>query len=153
MHQQTRFLPAVYGEQDRIAGMGSLSAKILTSYIHMESITPAGRHAADQLLLRQRYLIFEGSVSELSSPSRRAPSVSDYSLDFDLMKAVESIVVEKRTLGARPRKDIFTRPILRSRAPKRGDHGTPWDNQSAVRQFPSGKYTILVILISIYTTA
>lgn len=59
------FLPGSFGSDDRIAGTGSLSAKVLTSYIHKETITPAGRHAADQLLLRLRYLSFRGSLAEL----------------------------------------------------------------------------------------
>lgn len=59
------FLPASFGIDDRIAGTGSLSANVLTSYIHQQNITPAGRHAADQLLLRLQYLCFRGSLSEL----------------------------------------------------------------------------------------
>lgn len=62
---QSPFLPGSFGSDDKIAGTGSLSAKVLTSYILMENITSAGRHAADQLLLRLRYLCFRGTMSDL----------------------------------------------------------------------------------------
>ncbi len=59
---QTRFLPSFFGEEGQT---GSLAAKVLTSYVHVDGITPPGRHAADQLLLRLKYLNFEGTVAEL----------------------------------------------------------------------------------------
>jgi hypothetical protein len=130
----SRFLPAVYGNDDKIKGTGSLAAKVLTSYIHMESITPAGRHAADQLLLRLRYMQFKGSVAELVTGPMTA---GDYSFDDELLKSAENIVVEKRSHGARPSDGIFDRPILRSRAPKNGSRA-PWENRT-VRVFPNGE--------------
>jgi len=130
-----RFLPAVYGNQDNIKGTGSLAAKVLTSYIHMESITPAGRHAADQLLLRLRYLDFKGSVSELAQQPLLMES--DFSFDEELRKHAETILVEKRSHGSRPHDDVFDRPILRSRGPKKGHSSrAPWEKRS-VRVFPS----------------
>jgi hypothetical protein len=133
----TTFLPAIFGNHDNIAGKGSLAAKVLTSYIHMESITPAGRHAADQLLLRLRYLKMSGSLSELASPGGiHATSPVEYGFDAELLEAADAIIVEKRTHGARPRDDIFDRPILRSRAPKKGNDGAPWDNRSSVSVYP-----------------
>lgn len=134
------FLPGSYGTEDRIAGTGSLAAKILTSYIHMGSITPAGRHAADQLLLRLRYLSFKGSVSELTSNTDNSRILqTDYTLDESLIQAAEAIIVENRKHGARPRDDIFDRPILRSKAPKRGTHQAPWENGAAITTYPNGK--------------
>ena len=130
----TRFLPAVYGNDDKIKGTGSLAAKVLTSYIHMETITPAGRHAADQLLLRLRYMQFKGSVAELAT---NPMTEGDYIFDEELLKSAENIIVEKRSHGARPKDGIFDRPILRSRAPKQGSRA-PWENRT-VRVFPSGE--------------
>ena len=132
---KTRFLPAVYGNDDKINGTGSLAAKILTSYIHVKDITPAGHHASEQLLLRLRYLQFKGSVGELASGMT---TEGDYFLDSDLLKKAECIVVEKRSHGARPNAGIFDRPILRSRAPKNGSR-SPWESR-AVRVFPSGEF-------------
>jgi hypothetical protein len=59
-----RFLPSFFGGEPKT---GNLAAKVLTSYVHMEDITPPGRHAADQLLLRLKYLCFQGTVAELVS--------------------------------------------------------------------------------------
>jgi hypothetical protein len=64
---RSRFLPAMFGNQDNIAGTGSRFAKILTMYLHSDGITSAGRHAADQLFLRMRYLVFSGAMAELVS--------------------------------------------------------------------------------------
>ena len=134
----TTFLPAIFGNHNNIAGKGCLAAKILTSYVHMESITPAGRHAADQLLLRLRYLNMSGSLNELASPGGiHAAAPVEYGFDAELLEAAEAIIVEKRIHGARPRDDIFDRPILRSRAPKKGDDGAPWDNRASVSVYPS----------------
>ena len=49
------------------------------------------------------------------------------------------MVVEKCAPGAKPMDDIFARPILRSRAPKKGSDGAPWNQQTSVSIFPSGK--------------
>lgn len=121
-----QFLPAIYGNQDKLNSTGSLAAKILTSYIHMESITPAGRHAADQLLLRLRYLLFQGSVSDLATES-----MGESVFAFDAIDLAESIHVEKRSHGSRPQDDIFGRPILRSL--------TKGGKSQSLRGFPSGE--------------
>lgn len=68
------------------------------------------------------------------------PSQADYAFDESLLKAVEAIIVQKRKNGARPRNDIFDRPILRSRAPKRGTYQAPWHSGAAVSTYPSGKH-------------
>ena len=131
----TNFLPAIYGNKGHVAGNGSLAAKVLTTYVHMENTTPAGRHAAEQLLLRLRYLKMSGSLRDLVHT--RVPSTDDYSFGEELTKATDSIIVEKRSHGARPRIDIFDRPVLRSRAPKKGNNSAPWDSRSSVSIYSS----------------
>ena len=142
---KTQFLPAFYGNDDKIKGTGSLAAKVLTSYIHMKSITPAGRHAADQLLLRLKYMHFTGSVAELASSAQLE---HDYAFDKDLLESAESIIVEKRSSGAKPDDGIFDRPILRSRAPKKGSRA-PWGDRS-VRVFPSGELVVMLMCTVFY---
>mmetsp|Transcript_27195 Transcript_27195/g.39825 ORF Transcript_27195/g.39825 Transcript_27195/m.39825 type:complete len:870 (-) Transcript_27195:277-2886(-) len=113
------FLPAIYDNgENRVAGTGSLACKILTSYIHSPDVTPAGRHAADQLLLRLHYLQFGGTLDD-SDNTNNIP-LECLQLDDSLVRMTDSMVVEKRTHGARPRPDIFDRAILRSRVPKKG---------------------------------
>jgi hypothetical protein len=131
----TNFLPAVFGNKGHVAGNGNLAAKVLTSYVHMQNITAAGRHAADQLLLRLRYLKMSGSLRDLVHT--RVPSTDDLSFGEELTQATDAIIVEKRSHGAKPRIDIFDRPVLRSRAPKKGNNSAPWDSRSSVSIYPS----------------
>jgi hypothetical protein len=102
----------------------------------MSDATPAGRHAAEQILLRCKHLVFKGRMSELAA-SGSNPSVSDMAFDDDLLSKVERIVVAKRSYGAKPRDDIFDRVILRSRAPRKGNKSAPWDNRASVSAFSS----------------
>lgn len=74
-----------------------------------------------------------------TSHDAEGPSQDDYSFGASLLEAAEKIIVEKRKHGARPREDIFDRPILRSRAPKQGTHQAPWENGAAVAAYPNGK--------------
>jgi len=53
--------------------------------------------------------------------------------------AIDNLTVERTTPGAKPNKAIFGRPILRSRAPKKVEDGAPWNQQTSVSIFPSGK--------------
>ena len=109
---KSRFLPAVFGSE-------KLFVKVLTSYIHKDDITPAGRHAADQLLLRSKYLRFKGIEKELILPPSSIRLIErDFCLSGAITDAAESIIVEKRGNGAKPRDDVFDRPILQSRTPK-----------------------------------
>jgi len=125
---KSKFLPALYGSSDK------LFAKILTSYIHKDDITAAGRHAADQLLLRSKYLAFKGIPKELLAMISESSFVEeDFYLSKKILLASESIIVEKRGVGAKPRDDIFDRPVLRSRAPKH--NRAPWDNNANVRTY------------------
>jgi hypothetical protein len=68
------------------------------------------------------------------------PSLADFVFDGSLLEAADAIIVEKRKNGARPRNDIYDRPILRSRAPRRGTYQVPWQNGVAVSTYPSGKH-------------
>ena len=58
------FLPTFFTTRN---DKGKLLSKVLTSYLHTPNITPAGQHAAEQLLLRLKYLYFAGSTSNLVS--------------------------------------------------------------------------------------
>jgi hypothetical protein len=43
----------------------NLVSKIFTAYLHMPTVTPAGRHAAEQILLRVRHLVFKGRTRDM----------------------------------------------------------------------------------------
>ena len=62
--EQDAFLTALYASPDE---RNCLSAKVFTAYLRLSTITSAGRHAAEQVLLRLPYLIFKGRMSELVS--------------------------------------------------------------------------------------
>ena len=67
-----------------------------------------------------------------------SPGVSDITFEDDILARSETVFVEQLTAGAKPRPDIFDRPILRSRAPRRGNkQRAPWDNRASVSVFPS----------------
>ncbi|GAX20363.1 hypothetical protein FisN_9Hh075 [Fistulifera solaris] len=111
---RTPFLPKDYGNDSDLKK--SLAAKVFHSYRMRADITLAGKHAAEQLLLRLRYMIFQGSVSDLNITTCLSTQASDYAFDPQLLLASQLIIVPKLTSGACPRKDIFDRPILRRRA-------------------------------------
>lgn len=56
--------------------------------------------------------------------------------------AIDNLVIRRTSPGAKPMLDIFGRPILRSRAPKKGADGAPWNQQTSVSIFPSGELKI-----------
>jgi hypothetical protein len=74
-----------------------------------------------------------------ASPTGDIPTEDDFKFDDNLLSKAEYIIVEKRIHGTKPRSDIFNRPILRGRAPRKGSRRAPWD-RSSVSVFPSGKY-------------
>jgi len=128
------FLPSWLSDEDENE---VLCAKVLTSYLHMaNSITPAGRHAAEQLMLRLKFLMFEGEVEGLV-PEGSCLNVSDLTFEDDTMSKIISIQLGKRVHGAKPNDNIFDRPILRRRKPKTGNMLGPWDNVSSVSVFSS----------------
>lgn len=114
-----------------------MSAKLLTSYLSMANITPAGKHAAEQLLLRLKHLTFEGDVMEILPREGECLTVSDLLFGDDVVAKLSLIQLGERIHGAKPREDIFDRPILRRRKPKDGNNEAPWDNQAYVSVFPS----------------
>jgi hypothetical protein len=107
----------------------------------MSNVTPAGRHAAEQILLRCKYLDFKGRMTALAEPGSN-PSVSDMALDEDLLSEAGRIVVANCSHGAKPRDDIFDRTILRSRAPSEGNKSAPWDNRASVSAFSSAIHAV-----------
>ena len=121
------FLPQNYEED-------GLAEKVLTSYLHVENTTHAGRHAADQLLLRLPNLIFNGYVSDHESTV-----ASDYEFEAALLNEAQNIIVQNRAIGTKPMDEIFDRPILRSRTPKKGEPEGPRQKAGRVSEFPSGK--------------
>lgn len=125
------FLPVAH------LSLGNQAEKVFTSYLHCDDVTPAGRHAASQLLLRLRHLIFEGEINDSMFSNGVIVKASDFELPLEIKRDLESIFVEKRTPGAAPRDDIFDRPILRSRAPKKGTEKAPWNNSSSISPFPN----------------
>jgi hypothetical protein len=133
---QSPFLPALFTYPD---AEGSLAAKVFTSYMHVPTITPAGRHAADQILLRLKFLIFDGELADIVGHEGSIPTVSDLEFGRDLQAKAEMFRVGKWSDGEEPRDNIFDRQILRSRKPKKGtaDARAPWDNSAAVSIFPS----------------
>lgn len=70
----------------------------------------------------------------------RIQEESDCTFDENLLQAMQNIVVEQRPPEVPPIDDIFSRPILRSRAPKRGEQVAPWENMDRVSEFPNGKH-------------
>ena len=136
--KQEPFLPALFTSPNT---QGSLTAKVLSSYLGMLNVTPAGRHAAEQILLRCKHLVFKGRMSDLAAPGSN-PSVSDMAFDDDLLSKTERIVVAKTCHGAKPRDDIFDHTILRSRAPSKGNKSAPWDNRASVSSFSSAMHAV-----------
>lgn len=58
---KNKFLPENFeGENASV-----LTSKILSSYLDKDGNTPAGNHAATQILLRMKYLNFSGPIDEL----------------------------------------------------------------------------------------
>lgn len=141
-HAERPFSTEYYmNTQNNSSNSNSLAERILTSYFHMENITPAGQHAAEQLLLRLPYLQHipnpvqnDQFVVESTSPS--SALAWDYDLDQDLFDASSNIHVEHRLRGTKPMPVIFHRPILRRRAPKKNEV-LSWTDRSAVTVFPN----------------
>ena len=95
--------------------MKSLSTKVLKSYLDMENITPLGKHSAEQLLFRLKFLKFEGEVLDLIPEEGESVTATDILFEKDIMDAIVAVQLRVRLHGARPKKDILDRPILRRR--------------------------------------
>jgi hypothetical protein len=138
------FLPEWFGHPDEVTTK-SLAAKILTSYALTQTVSSPGKHAAEQLLLRLPHLSFGENVEHAPMDfTNRAGAAahlveSDYTFSNELLKAVTiaAFRVAKKRPGARPRPDIFDRPILRTRVMRKSSQRSPWDNSDSVDYFPS----------------
>eukprot|EP00526_Cylindrotheca_closterium_P004682 CAMPEP_0113628566 /NCGR_PEP_ID=MMETSP0017_2-20120614/14803_1 /TAXON_ID=2856 /ORGANISM="Cylindrotheca closterium" /LENGTH=787 /DNA_ID=CAMNT_0000538879 /DNA_START=103 /DNA_END=2462 /DNA_ORIENTATION=- /assembly_acc=CAM_ASM_000147 len=128
------FLPSWLDHEDEAL---SLSAKVLKSYIDMPSVTPLGKHSAEQLLFRLKFLVFEGEVLDLIPQDGERLTVTDVLFEEDIMDAMSEIQLQFLLHGAKPRKEIFDRSILRRRKPKDGNTAEPWDNTASVSTFSS----------------
>ena len=117
------FLPEYYEEDD-------LVAKVLSSYLFLAKTTPPGRHAADQLLRRLPFMIFEGAIT-----SQEGTVASDFEFDSKLLQEANDIIIQPRDIGTKPLEDIFDRPILRSRSAKQGE-----PEGRKVSEYPSGEF-------------
>jgi len=110
----------------------SLVGKVLYTYKEMEKITPAGYHSADQILMRLPYLNFNGKIGDIVTSSG---CESDFVFDESLIQEIRSLQIYERDAGEEPLEQIFDRPILRSRVPKKGSKA-PW-NSRQVTTFPN----------------
>lgn len=128
---QQPFLPKSFTDI-REHDSGELFAKVLSSYLSVPSLTPAGKHAAQQLLLRLDYLEFEGELSEIVGVA----SLSVFEFGDDILSQADMIELGELAVGAKPKKGIFDRPIMGSKKPKRGTNAVaPWDNMASVSMF------------------
>jgi len=111
---KNKFLPENFeGENASV-----LTSKILSSYLDKDGNTPAGNHAAMQILLRMKYLNFSGPIDELLYPRKDFPSGNDFAFEQKLLSAAKSsYVVNKKVEGAKPKGDVFDRSIIRLRIP------------------------------------
>ena len=143
-HSETPFTTDYYLVPDDNGSTGnSLAERILTSYLHMENITPAGQHAADQVLLRTSYLrSVPNPVRNDKFSSHDNSKAWDYDLDSELYSSANNILMEHRMRGAKPMPEIFHRPILRRRAPKSPknqnyDNSVGWTDRNVVTVYPN----------------
>ncbi|CAJ1950610.1 unnamed protein product [Cylindrotheca closterium] len=127
------FLPSWLDDEDESL---SVSAKVVKSYLDMPSVTPLGKHSAEQLLFRLKFLVFEGEVFDLI-PQNGELAVTDIFFEDDIMDAMSEVQLQFRLHGARPKKEIFDRSILRRRKPRDGNTAAPWDNAASVATFSS----------------
>jgi hypothetical protein len=111
---QASFLPNSLGKDYNAR---SLVAKVLISLKDLDDTTPATHHAASQLLLRVKYLIFLDTDAAKAGPRGSRRIVADYCFDSQLVTAAKQVVLaEKVHSGAKPRADIFNRVIVRGAA-------------------------------------
>lgn len=119
---------------------GTLFSKVLLSYLRKGSITDAGRHAAEQLLLRSPYLKFDGRLDDGDEP--RGIQNSDFEFNDALLQAAEAVEggTDEIMYGARPLDDVFGRPVMRQKV-KNGGGGrakaSPSEDDSDVVAYPS----------------
>lgn len=82
------------------------SLAVVSSCLHVDALTAAGRRAAEQLTLRHGCLLWTDAP----------PSDPDCRFDAGLRSALEGIRVDaRRAIGTRPLADVFDRPVVRTR--------------------------------------
>jgi len=85
-------------------------AKVLTRFKDTKGVSSSARHAANQLLLRLKYLVFD-DVSAITDHRGRG-IISDYAFDGRFVESCQHVkLVQKVSSGAKPRADILKRPI------------------------------------------
>eukprot|EP00934_Nitzschia_sp_Nitz4_P005873 Nitzschia sp. Nitz4//scaffold30_size153850//84539//87009//NITZ4_002782-RA/size153850-augustus-gene-0.60-mRNA-1//1//CDS//3329547276//5863//frame0 len=116
------FLPEMYSSEETV---GLLVAKILVAYKDAPATSDLGLHAAEQILLRLTFLQF-------ATDDRPVVAFPE-----KLLAKAENVDVGTLKSGATPNPEIFHRPILRARKPKRGvnTRGGPWENKHGVSLF------------------
>lgn len=123
------FLPSTFTTD---AEIGELAAKIFTLYKKSPNTTPAGCHAVEQLFLRLKYLNFEGDLFAKDGHDKSP----DFAFGDDLLLKISAVDIGTIISGAKPLDDIFDRPILRTRKPKKGKIASGlWENKASVSVF------------------
>ena len=106
---QSCFLPESLGNG---YNSRSLVAKILSRFKDSSGASPSVCHAAKQLLLRLKFLVFEDPAS-IRDPHGRG-IVTDFSFDTGFVEPYQNIdLAQKVHSGAKPRADILHRPICK----------------------------------------
>jgi len=96
--------------------------QVLHSYLQKSSCTPAGRHAATQLMMRVPYLHMEGSLYDDDEPLHL--NQSDMILEDALLYAAQDVEITNQVIGSKPLDDIFGRPLTRRKGITTDDDGT-----------------------------
>jgi hypothetical protein len=115
-------------------------AKVLTAYSNRNCTPPAGRHAASQLLLRLKYLVFNGTTVELAATAGSGIRASDFSFGTILHAKCQNVSITYLRAGARPDENIFDRPVLRRRIIRHFNKTRRlinWNDTEAVDFFPN----------------
>jgi len=128
------FLPAIF-TAEKFTDM--VAAKVLTGYGNRDDITPAAKHAVDQLLLRLKYLNFDGTAADLAVRCGSSTTASDFVLDEDSLRDLQGIYVDPQKPGARPDPNIFDRPLLRRRAMRDRNGNYHRQNAGPAESFPN----------------
>jgi len=129
------FLPDMYAppplrrDDDNDVDHG-LAANILVTYLLRSDrkIRPAGCHAAEQLLLRLKYMNFHyhtHSTSTCTSLRRRRSGKTyrrvirpeDLKINYILLAKLKRVRIPDRKHGSKPNPMIFCRPVLRCQIP------------------------------------
>ena len=116
--EQYQFLPAQFGDgsvtEQRIDAKKAL-LHVLTMYSDLDNTSPAGNHAALQIMLRATHLRYSGTVLDLIEFDNEDPSSkSDFDLDNELIgKVADSTLAKRQMKGVPPSPDIFSRSVVR----------------------------------------